>query len=106
MIVSYFLFLAPSGMSDTAKIIYIAVFYILYGMLVTAITMPMMALVPAMTKKDSERSKIMQLGIIMTAIAFTIASSFTTNFVEIFGGYGPLMLIYGVLMVLVLLCFV
>ena len=75
VIVSYFLFLAPSGMSDTAKIIYIAVFYILYGMLVTAITMPMMALVPAMTKKDSERSKIMQLGIIMTAIAFTIASA-------------------------------
>lgn len=100
VIVSYFLFLAPSGMSDTAKIIYIAVFYILYGMLVTAITMPMMALVPAMTKKDSERSKIMQLGIIMTAIAFTIASSFTTNFDGILGGYGPLMLIYGVLMVL------
>ncbi len=100
VIVSYFLFLAPSGMSDGGKIVYVAVFYILYGMLLTAIQMPLSALIPAMTKKDNERSLIIQLGVIMIAISFTIASSFTTDFVKFFGGkYGPLILIYGILMV-------
>lgn len=101
VIVSYFLFLAPAGLSDTGKIAYVAIFYILYGMLITAIQMPLSALIPAMTKQDSERNMIIQVGVIMTAISFTIASSFTTNFVEFFGGkYGPLILIYGILMVI------
>ncbi len=100
-IVTYFLFLNPQGLNDTQKIIYITVFYILYGMLTTALTMPQMALVPALTKDDGERSKLVQLGGISIAIAFTIAASFTTNFVEFFGGsYAPLMIIYGVLAIL------
>ena len=101
VIVSYFLFLAPSGLSDGGKIAYVAIFYILYGMLITAIQMPLSALIPAMTKKDNERNTIIQLGVIMIAISFTIASSFTTDFVKAFNGsYAPLMLIYGVLMVI------
>lgn len=101
VIVSYFLFLAPSGMSDNGKIAYVAIFYILYGMLLTAIQMPLSALIPAMTKRDNERNTIIQLGVIMIAISFTIASSFTTDFLKVFNGsYAPLMLIYGVLMVI------
>ena len=99
-IVSFFLFLNPSGLSDSQKIIYIAVFYILYGMCVTALTMPQMALMPAVTKNDKERGQAVTLGMISVAIAFTIASTFTTKFTGFFGSYAPLMIIYGVLAIL------
>ena len=99
-IVSFFLFLNPSGLSDMQKILYIGVFYILYGMCVTALTMPQMALMPAVTKNDKERGHAITLGMISVAIAFTIASTFTTTFVGFFGSYAPLMIIYGVLAIL------
>ena len=99
-IVSFFLFLNPSGLSDTQKILYIGAFYILYGMCVTALTMPQMALMPAVTKNDKERGHAVTLGMISIAIAFTIASTFTTTFVGFFGSYVPLMIIYGVLAIL------
>lgn len=98
--VSYFLFLAPQGLSNGQKIAYITVFYILYGMLVTVLTMPMMAVLPAQTQDDGQRNKAVMLGAIFTAAAFTVAASFTPMFLTFTGGsYAPLMLIYGVLMV-------
>lgn len=99
-VVSFFLFLNPQGLSDTGKIAYTATFYILYGMSVTALTMPQMSLIPAMTKRDDERGFMVQLDIIMIAIAFTIASSFTTNLVKFFGSYAPFILIYGILAII------
>ncbi len=96
-VVSFLLFLNPSGLSTGAKIAYIMVFYILYGMSVTALTMPQMALIPAMTKSDKDRGQAVQLGIISIAVAFTIASTFTSGWVEKLGSYAPLMIIYGVL---------
>ncbi|WP_304176188.1 MFS transporter [Pseudobutyrivibrio ruminis] len=99
-VVSFFLFLNPSGLTTTQKVLYIGVFYILYGMGVTALTMPQMALMPAVTKNDKERNHAVTLGMISVAIAFTIASTFTTSFVGFFGSYAPLMIIYGVLAIL------
>lgn len=97
-IVSIMLFLNPQGLSATEKIVYISVFYVLYGMLVTALTMPQMAILPACTKNDNERNSIIALGGSVTAVAYVIASSFTTNFLEFTGGsYVPLMVIYGIL---------
>lgn len=97
-VVTFFLFLNPQGLSDGQKIAYIAVFYILYGMLTTALTMPLGALIPAMTKKDNERNQMVTLGVILISVAFTIASSFTPIFTGFLGGsYSPLMLIYGVM---------
>lgn len=99
-IVSFFLFLNPSGLTGGQKILYIGVFYILYGMGVTALTMPQMALIPAVTKNDKERGHAVTLGMISVAIAFTIASTFTTSFVGVLGSYAPLMLIYGLLAII------
>lgn len=97
-IVCTMLFLNPQGLSTTAKIVYIAVFYILYGMVFTVLTMPQMAILPACTKNDNERNSIIALGGSVTAIAYVIASSFTTNFLEFTGGsYVPLMVIYGII---------
>lgn len=99
-VVSFFLFLNPQGLSDQGKVIYITIFYILYGMSVTGLTMPQMSLIPAMTKDDGERGFMVQFDIIMIAVAFTIASSFTTNFVSFFGSYAPFILIYGILAII------
>lgn len=95
-VVSFMLFLNPQGLSATAKIAYVGILYIMWGMLYTILTMPWQAILPAHVKDDGERNKIVQLGAIVMAIAFTIASSFTTTFTEFFGGsYAPLMLVYG-----------
>ncbi len=99
-VVSFFLFLNPQGLSDSAKIGYTTVFYILYGMCVTGLTMPQQSLIPAMTKDDGERSFMLQFDIIMVAVSFTIASSFTTNLVSFFGSYAPFIVIYGVLAII------
>ena len=96
-VVSFLLFLNPSGLSTGQKIAWFSTFYILYGMSVTALTMPQMALIPAMTKDDGQRGQAIQLGIISLAVAFTIASTFTSGWVEKIGSYAPLMIIYGIL---------
>ncbi|MCD8232281.1 MAG: MFS transporter [Clostridiales bacterium] len=99
-VVSFLLFLNPQGLSDGAKVGYFTVFYILYGMCVTGLTMPQLSLIPAMTKDDGERGFMVQFDIIMIAVAFTIASTFTTNLVNFFGSYAPFILIYGVLAII------
>ncbi|HUM82612.1 MAG TPA: MFS transporter [Lachnospiraceae bacterium] len=98
-VVSIFLFRSDT-VSSGAKVIYFATFYILFGMSVTALTMPQMALIPAVTKNDKERGQAIQLGIISIAIAFTIASTFTSGWVAAIGSYAPLMAVYGVLAIL------
>ncbi|MCC8150643.1 MAG: MFS transporter [Lachnospiraceae bacterium] len=96
--VSIMLFLNPQGLTSTQKVVYIAVFYILFGMTTTILTMPHMAILPACTKNNEERNSIISLGGAITAIAYLIASSFTTNFLEwTNGSYVPLMVIYGIL---------
>lgn len=97
--VSYFLFLNPQGLSVNAKIAWAAVFYILYGMCVTAVQMPLAALIPAMTNKDKERNTIVQLMVFLASICFAIVSSFTLNMEAAVGGYHNLMLIGGAIMI-------
>ncbi len=99
-VVSILLFLNPQFSSTGAKVAWFSIFYILYGMSVTALTMPQMALIPAATKNDAERGKAIQFGIISIAIAFTIASTFTTGWVNKLGSYAPLMVVYGVLAII------
>ena len=96
-VVSFLLFLNPQFASTGAKVAWFSIFYILFGMSVTALTMPQMALIPAVTKNDAERAQAIQLGIISIAVAFTIASTFTAGWVEKIGSYAPLMIIYGIL---------
>ena len=95
-----FMLFRSETISESGKVIYFAVFYILYGMSVTALTMPQMALIPATTKNDDERGQAIQLGIISIAVAFTIASTFTSGWVATLGSYAPLMIIYGILTIL------
>lgn len=97
-VVGVLVFLNPPGLSQTQKVIYVAVTYICYGMLYTVLTMPHMAVIPAATKDNGERNKIIAMGAGTCALAFTVASTFTTKITGFFGGsYVPIMAVYGVL---------
>lgn len=97
-IVGVLIFLNPPGLSASQKIIYVTVTYIAYGMLYTILTMPHMAVLPAVTKSNASRNKVIAMGAGVTAVAFTIASTFTPVMTKFFGGsYIPLMAIYGIL---------
>ena len=59
-------------------------------------SMPHMAILPAMTLDDEERNDVVAKGAGVCALMFTIASSFSTQLVEIFGSYRNLMCFYAV----------
>lgn len=80
------LLFASPNLSDTGKIVWTAVFYILYGMLRTAIEIPSSALINAITEEPSERTKLISAFTITMGIFTTISSSFALNFVSLFGG--------------------
>ncbi|MCC8067083.1 MAG: MFS transporter, partial [Clostridiales bacterium] len=100
LLVDMFLLFSNPGFiqgSATAKCVYVCLTYMFYGMIVTAYTMPQMAILPAMTLDDGERNSIVAKGAGVCALAFTVASTFSTQLVEIFGSYRTLMCLYAVL---------
>ena len=86
--------------STTAKCVYVCITYMFYGMIVTAYTMPQMAILPAMTLNDEVRNDVVAKGAGVCALMFTIASTFSTQLVEIFGSYRTLMCFYAVFAVI------
>lgn len=105
----FFLFSNPAFIqgSSMAKCVYVLITYMFYGMIVTAYTMPQMAILPAMTKDDGERNSVIAKGAGVCALMFTIASTFSTQIVEFckFGdenanGYRRLMCFYAVLAII------
>ncbi len=86
----WFLFSNPftAESSPMLKCVYVCGFYMLYGMIVTAYTMPQMAILPAMTLDDGVRNSVVSKGAGVCALMFTIASTFNAQLVEIFGGSG------------------
>ncbi len=99
LLVDMFLLFSNPGFiqgSPMAKCIYVCVTYMFYGMIVTAYTMPQMAILPAMTLDDEERNSVVAKGAGVMALAFTIASTFSTQLVEIFGSYRNLMCFYAI----------
>lgn len=99
VIVSALLFLNPP-LSSGGKIAWAAFFYVCFGMMNTVCTMPTMAIVPAHVKSFADRNKVFTWGAIATAVAFTIASSYSLNIANFFGSWVPMILVYGVLMIL------
>ena len=87
-IVSVLLFAAPD-LTSTGKVVYAAVLYICYGMLVTAIEIPFNAILPAMSKNEMERNDVISMSTFVASIMILIVSSFTPNLVAILGGDNP-----------------
>ena len=103
LIFSTLLWLNPN-LGTSGKIIYILVVYICYGMTITLYTMPFKSLLPACTMDDGERNSAIWLSTIAGVVAFSIASSFTTNITGFFentlgfsNGYVPMMFVFGLL---------
>lgn len=99
LLVDMFLLFSNPGFiqgSVTAKCVYVCITYMFYGMIVTAYTMPQMAILPAMTLDDQERNDVLAKGAAVCGLMFTIASTFSTQLVQIFGSYRRLMCIYAV----------
>lgn len=102
MVDMWFLFSNPSFLaaSPMGKCVWTCGWYMVYGMVVTAYTMPQMAILPAMTLDDDERNKVLTLGAGVCALMFTIASTFSTQLVQFFGSYRTLMVFYSVFAVI------
>ena len=103
LLIDMFLLFSNPGFiqsSTTAKCIYVCATYMLYGMIVTAYSMPQYAILPAMTLDDQARNSVISKGAGVCALSFTIASSFSTQLVEIFGGYRNMMCLYAVLAII------
>lgn len=84
-VVDVCLFLSPN-LSDHGKIVWTAVFYVLYGMLRTAFEIPCNALLNAITDKEDERQKLISTYTCTMGIFTTITVSFALTFVSLFGG--------------------
>ncbi len=87
-VVSVLLFAGPN-LSTNGKIVYMAVLYVFYGMLLTALEIPYTALLPTMSKNDMEKNDVVSLSSFIASIVILIVSSFTTNLVDILGGGNP-----------------
>ncbi len=84
-VVVVLLFASPN-ISTNGKIIWTAVFYILYGMLRTGIEIPSYALINAITDEPKERTKLINAYTVVMGIFTTITTSFALTFVSLFGG--------------------
>ena len=87
-IVSVLLVAAPN-LSTSGKIAYMAVVFICFGTLVTAIEIPYNALLPTMSKNEMEKNDVISLSTFIAAVMILIVSSFTPNLVAVFGGENP-----------------
>ena len=98
MVDMWFLFSNPSFLaaSPMGKCVWTCAWYMVYGMTVTAYTMPQMAILPAMTLNDDVRNDVLTKGAGVCALMFTIASTFSTQLVAFFGSYRTLMVFYSV----------
>lgn len=84
-VVAVLLFAAPD-LSTSGKIVYAAVLYICYGMLVTCIEIPYNALLPTMSKNDMEKNDTIALSTFIASIVILVVTSFTASWTEILGG--------------------
>lgn len=104
-IVSVLLFAAPN-LTASGKVVYMAVMYICYGMLVTCIEIPYNAILPAISRNEMERNDVISLSTFIAGLVILIGTSFTSNLVNVLGGENPskgymiLMLIGGVCMII------
>ena len=98
MVDMWFLFSNPSFIqaSPLGKCVWTCGWYMVYGMVVTAYTMPQMAILPAMTLNDDVRNDVLTKGAGICALMFTIASTFSTQLVQFFGSYRTLMVVYSI----------
>jgi len=87
-IVCCLLFAAPD-LTAQGKIVYTAVLYICYGMLLTALEIPYNAILPAMSRNNMEKNDTISFSCFVQSLVILVITSFTTNLVSVLGGEDP-----------------
>lgn len=88
-------------LGSTGTFVYVLLTYIGYGMTVTMYTMPQAAVLPAVVRDTQRRNTIIAMSAGASAVAFTIANTFTQQIKAFFLGLGfsnpyvPYMLVLG-----------
>ncbi len=99
------LFLAPD-FGTPGKIAYAAITYTLMGMCFTAYDVPFWAMVPSLTKDEKIKNRLISSNRTLTMIAMFIATGFTANLVQKFGGgddkagYAKVLLVFAIISVI------
>lgn len=97
VLASIFLFFNPTGAGQGVKLAFSMALYVLWGICYSFCITAGQAALPAQTLDVKKRNNAIMIYTTLMSVSFTIASSFTTNFVEWLGGYVPLMIIYGIM---------
>lgn len=79
---------APTG---TKMMLYITVFYILWGMSYTLMDIPFWSMIPALSKRQDERESVSAITRFFTTVGFAIVSAPYLNFAALLGsgGFNP-----------------
>lgn len=98
-IVTFLLFFDISGLPELGRIIYLMVFYLLFGSALTLYVVPTTAVITSSIGSMEQRNKAFMAAGIGVGAAFTVASTWTEDISALLGGNGFYcwnMLLYGV----------
>lgn len=98
-LVSFLLFFDISSLSETGRIIYLLVFYLLFGSALTLYTVPTSAVITSTVGSMEQRNKAFMAAGIGVGAAFTVASTWSEDIARLLSGGTHFcwnMLLYGV----------
>lgn len=106
-IATILLFAIPSGISNTAKIIWAVVGYMLWDTAYTICDVPIFGLVTTLTDRQDERTSLMAIGRVSAMFASAVVAIGVPVFRESIGGWLPTIIILSILAVITMLpiCF-
>ena len=91
------LFLVPSSLSDTAKLIWAAVAYILWDTAYTICDVPIFGIVTTLTNEQAERSSILSYGRVAGVLSALVATILVPMIREPLGGWGTTVIVLAIL---------
>lgn len=98
-VVCFLLFFNISGLSQTGRVIYLLVFYLLFGSALTLYTVPTSAVITSSIGNMEQRNKAFMAAGIGVGAAFTVASTWSEDIARLLSGGSWFcwnMLLYGV----------
>lgn len=86
-IILVFVFFNPGFGGDSVQMmIYVSLFYLLWGMSYTLMDIPFWSMIPALTKDPKKRESISTITRFFTSVGFMVISAAYINFASLFGG--------------------
>ena len=89
-VIIYALFAVPDGMGDTAMRVWLAVFYIAWGVTYTLMDIPFWSMIPAITEPGSDREQLSSLARSASGIGDAVPTVLTMMVVPVLSGTAAL----------------